>query len=162
MNFVEVLEKFVSNSRFVTFLVSMIPVIELRGAIPIGMTLGLNPMEAMLISFVGNMVPVPVIVLFIRKIFSFLKKKSPWLRRIVEKLEKKAESKQELIHRWQVFGLFLLVAIPLPGTGAWTGSLVAALMDIRLKHALPAIALGVLTAGVIVLLISVGVAGVLA
>ena len=159
MDFVGLIEGLTSNSRLITFLVSMVPVLELRGAIPVGMALDLKPIETLVIALVGNMLPVPFIVLFLRKIFAFLKRKSRWLRRIVEKLEKKAESKQDLIHRWQVFGLFLLVAIPLPGTGAWTGSMVAALMDIRLKHALPAIAAGVLAAGLIVLSISVGVAG---
>ena len=133
-----------------TFIISMIPVIELRGAIPIGVGLGLTHIEAMAISIIGNMLPVPFIILFIRPIFKWMTRKSEKLGRLAQKLEAKAEGKWDRIHRFQFFALTLFVAIPLPGTGAWTGALIAAVMNMRLRSALPSILLGVLIAGVLV------------
>lgn len=133
-----------------TFIISMIPVIELRGAIPIGVGLGLTHIEAMAISIIGNMLPVPFIILFIRPIFKWMTRKSEKLGRLAQKLEAKAEGKWDKIHRFQFFALTLFVAIPLPGTGAWTGALIAAVMNMRLRNALPSILLGVLIAGVLV------------
>ena len=133
-----------------TFIISMIPVIELRGAIPIGVGLGLSHMEAMGISVIGNMLPVPFIILFIRPIFKWMTKKSGKLARLAQKLETKAEGKWDKIHRYQFFALTIFVAIPLPGTGAWSGALIAAVMNMRLRNALPSILLGVLIAGILV------------
>lgn len=133
-----------------TFIISMIPVIELRGAIPIGVGLGLSHAEAMGISIIGNMLPVPFIILFIRPIFRWMTRKSGKLARLAEKLETKAEGKWDRIHRYQFFALTLFVAIPLPGTGAWSGALIAAVMNMRLRNALPSILLGVLIAGILV------------
>ena len=133
-----------------TLIISMIPVIELRGAIPIGVSLGLSHAEAMGISIIGNMLPVPFIILFIRPIFRWMTRKSGKLARLAEKLEAKAEGKWDKIHRYQFFALTIFVAIPLPGTGAWSGALIAAVMNMRLRNALPSILLGVLIAGVLV------------
>ena len=133
-----------------TLIISMIPVIELRGAIPIGVSLGLSHAEAMGISIIGNMLPVPFIILFIRPIFRWMTKKSGKLARLAEKLEAKAEGKWDKIHRYQFFALTIFVAIPLPGTGAWSGALIAAVMNMRLRNALPSILLGVLIAGILV------------
>lgn len=133
-----------------TFIISMIPVIELRGAIPIGVSLGLSHAEAMGISIIGNMLPVPFIILFIRPIFRWMTRKSGKLARLAEKLEAKAEGKWDKIHRYQFFALTIFVAIPLPGTGAWSGALIAAVMNMRLRNALPSILLGVLIAGILV------------
>ncbi len=133
-----------------TLIISMIPVIELRGAIPIGVGLGLSHAEAMGISIIGNMLPVPFIILFIRPIFRWMTKKSGKLARLAEKLETKAEGKWDKIHRYQFFALTIFVAIPLPGTGAWSGALIAAVMNMRLRNALPSILLGVLIAGILV------------
>lgn len=133
-----------------TFIISMIPVIELRGAIPIGVGLGLTHAEAMGVSIIGNMLPVPFIILFIRPIFKWMTRSSPRLGRLAEKLETKAEGKWDKIHRYQFFALTLFVAIPLPGTGAWSGALIAAVMNMRLRNALPSILLGVMLAGVLV------------
>lgn len=133
-----------------TLIISMIPVIELRGAIPIGVSLGLSHAEAMGISIIGNMLPVPFIILFIRPIFRWMTKKSGKLARLAEKLETKAEGKWDKIHRYQFFALTIFVAIPLPGTGAWSGALIAAVMNMRLRNALPSILLGVLIAGILV------------
>ena len=133
-----------------TLIISMIPVIELRGAIPIGVSLGLSHAEAMGLSIIGNMLPVPFIILFIRPIFRWMTKKSGKLARLAEKLETKAEGKWDKIHRYQFFALTIFVAIPLPGTGAWSGALIAAVMNMRLRNALPSILLGVLIAGILV------------
>lgn len=150
------LESLISNRILLTFLVSMVPVLELRAAIPLGVSAGLKPLEAMAISIVGNLVPVPFILLFVRRVFDWLQDKSPRLHRFVERMESRAEKKKGLIKKWELLGLAILVAVPLPGTGAWTGALVAALMDIRMKRAFPAIALGVLVAGMIVTAITYG------
>ena len=157
MEFMEKIAALPLGAELATFLVSMIPVIELRGAIPIGVSLGLRPLAAMLISMVGNMVPVPFIIIFIRRIFMWLKKRVPRLGGFIERMEKKAESKREFIEKWKILGLTLFVAIPLPGTGAWTGALFAALLDIRLKRAIPSILIGVFIAGCIVLAITYGI-----
>ena len=140
-----------------TFFISMVPVIELRGAIPIGVGYGLPYWAAVIISVIGNLVPVPFIILFIRKIFELMRKWSPKLDGIVTKLEKRAESKSDVVQKYAFWGLFILVAIPLPGTGAWTGALVAAMLDMRLKRAFPAIALGVLGAAAIVTFATYGI-----
>lgn len=149
-----------AKAIFLTFFVSMLPVIELRGAIPIGISEGLGFYQAFIIAIVGNLVPVPFIVLFIRTIFNWLRDKSIALNRLVERLEHKAHAKKEIVEKYEWWGLVLLVAIPLPGTGAWTGALVAAILDMRLKRAFPAIAMGVLIAGIIVLFISYGASAV--
>jgi uncharacterized membrane protein len=140
-----------------TFLMAMVPVVELRGAIPYGVGIAhLSVMNATIISIIGNMVPVPFLILFTRRVFAWLRKKSGRLDAFVRKMEEKADRKKDVVLKYQFFGLALLVAIPLPGTGAWTGSLVAAMMDMQLKRALPAIAIGVLVAGVIVAWITFG------
>lgn len=133
-----------------TFFVSMLPVVELRGAIPMGVASGLGFWESFAAAVAGNLVPVPFIIIFIRTIFEWLRDKNQKFDRLINKFENKAAEKKELIDKYEWFGLVLLVAIPLPGTGAWTGALVAAMMDMRLKRAFPAIALGVCIAGFVV------------
>ena len=139
----------------------MVPVIELRGAIPIGVGAGLNLWLAIAVSIVGNLVPVPFIIIFIKKIFAWLRTKSEKLNGLVTRLEKRAESKSATVQKYAFWGLFVLVAIPLPGTGAWTGALVAAMLEMPLKKAFPAIMLGVLGAGVIVSFVTYGAGAVL-
>ena len=140
----------------ITFLWSMVPVIELRGAIPIGVGQGLPYRLAVTVSVLGNLVPVPFIILFIRKVFELMRKWLPKLDGLVSKLEKRAEEKSDVVQKYAFWGLFILVAIPLPGTGAWTGALVAAMLDMRLRRAFPAIALGVIGAAVIVTFVTYG------
>ena len=142
---------------FWVLLLSMIPVLELRASIPVGSSLGLNAWQCAVAAIVGNMIPVPFVILFIRKIFEYLKENWPKLSRFVERLEAKAEKKKPLVQKYAILGLTLLVAIPLPGTGAWTGALVAAMLDIRLKRAIPCILLGVVIAAVIVTMITYGI-----
>ena len=139
-----------------TFLVSMLPVVELRGAIAYGLAQGLSLWQSFILSYVGNLVPVPFIILFVRQMFAWLRHKSSWLNKFVTKMENKAMSKEDIIRKYKVWGLLIFVAIPLPGTGAWTGALIAAMFDIRLKTAFPVIALGVLIAGIIISIISFG------
>ena len=134
----------------ITFFVSMVPVIELRGAIPIGVGMGLPFWAVIFVSIIGNLVPVPFIIIFIKKIFAFMREKMPKLDGLVTRLENKANSKSETVQKYAFWGLFIFVAIPLPGTGAWTGALIAAMLEMKLKKAFPSIALGVLTAGAIV------------
>lgn len=135
---------------------AMVPVVELRGAIPYGVVAGLSVPVAFVLAVIGNLVPIPVLVLFTRKVFEWLRRMSAGLDRVVSRLEGKAEKNKEVVLKYQFWGLVLLVAIPLPGTGAWTGALVAAMMDMRLKRAMPAITLGVLIAGVIVTTVTYG------
>lgn len=139
-----------------TFLVSMVPVLELRGAIPIGVAGGLSPLVAMLIAIAGNLVPIPFLIIFTRRIFNWLKTKER-VRHWVERLEARATKKSQVVLKYASIGLCILVAIPLPGTGAWTGALVAAVLDLRLKKAMPAIILGVMIAGLIVTCLTYGV-----
>ena len=139
-----------------TFLVAMVPVVELRGAIPFGVVRGLNLWTAIIASMLGNLIPVPFIILFIRKIFAWMRAHMPKLDGLVLRMEKKAEKNRAAVEKYAFWGLVILVAIPLPGTGAWPGALVAAMMEIRLKRAFPAIAIGVAIAGVIVSVITYG------
>ena len=134
-----------------TMLVSMIPIIELRGGLPFGVALGLPYYLAFPAAVIGNIIPTPFIIVYIRKIFMLMRKYMPRLNGLVDKLERKAHLKGNKVLKYQSIGLWLFVAIPLPGTGAWTGSLAAAFLDIRLKKAMPAVVLGVLTAGCIML-----------
>ena len=138
----------------ITFLISMVPVIELRGAIPIALAKDIEPWVAFMLAVFGNMLPVPFILVFVRSVFNWMKKYEK-LGQIVTKLEARAESKSESVRKYELVGLCILVAIPLPGTGAWTGALVAALMKMRIRRALPTIFVGVVIAGVIVTLVSV-------
>ncbi|MBR6825524.1 MAG: small multi-drug export protein [Oscillospiraceae bacterium] len=137
-----------------TFLISMVPVIELRGAIPYGISAGLEPWLVYPLAALGNLLPVPFILLFIRKIFQWMKRYEK-LGKIATKLEERAASKSGKVKKSEFIGLLLFVAIPLPGTGAWTGALIAALMDMRLKRAISTIALGVVLAGLLVTLVMV-------
>lgn len=145
----------------ITFLVSMVPVIELRGAIPIATGMGLSPFVAIPVAIVGNLLPIPFIIIFIKKIFAWMRKVSPKLNAVVDKMEAKAEKNKAKVLKYAFWGLTIFVAIPLPGTGAWTGALVAAMIDMPLKKAFPSVVLGVLIAGAIVAFVSYGAAAVL-
>ena len=155
--FVDVFREKISE-EWIIFIISLFPILELRGGLIAAGLLGVPWVKAFAICFVGNMLPVPFILLFIRKIFEVMKR-SKAFEKIVIKMEKKAEKNGEKVKKYELLGLFILVAIPLPGTGAWTGALVAALMDIRLKKSIPAIALGVIVAGLIVSALMYGIVG---
>ena len=140
-----------------TMFLSMAPVAELRVGLPLGAAMGLPLPAAFIAAVIGNMLPVPFIILFVRRAFAWIRRRLPPLHSFIDRLERRAESKRELVYRYQTLGLLILVAIPLPGTGAWTGALVAALMDLRMKKALPAIFCGVIVAGLLISLLTAGV-----
>lgn len=139
-----------------TLVVAMAPIVELRGAIPIATAHGLDPMIAIPVAVVGNLIPVPFIILFIRRIFEWMEVHMPRLGGLVAALRRRADEKADVVLKYAFWGLVILVAIPLPGTGAWTGALVAATLNMRLKSAFPAIALGVIIAGIIVSIVTYG------
>lgn len=134
----------------------MVPVIELRGAIPVGIAAGLPPAVACAAAILGNLLPVPFIMLLARRVFNWLRDTRLFGPKIVW-LERRAHLKGRIVRKYRLLGLVVLVAIPLPGTGAWTGALVASLLDIRLRNALPAILLGLIIAGVLITLLTLGV-----
>lgn len=142
------------RKEILAFFISMLPLVELRGALPVALATGISPVAAILITVIGNVLPVPFILLFIRPIFTYLKKHGK-IGEIITKIEKRALSKSGDISKRNIIGLIIFVGIPLPGTGAWTGALIAALLDMRIKYAFPAIALGVLIAAVIMTVVSV-------
>ena len=139
-----------------TMAIAAVPVVELRGAIPAGVALGLEPQLACGAAIVGNLLPVPFIILLVRQAFDLLRK-HPFFATKIDALERRAHLKGRLVRKYRLLGLTLFVANPLPGTGAWTGALVAAFLNIRLRNALPAITLGVLIAGGLVTLMTMGV-----
>lgn len=133
-----------------TFMISMVPIIELRGGLPYGLAVcNLDFPLALTAAILGNMLPVPFIVYFIESIFKWMKHSIPKMSNFISKMEKKADDKRDIIDKYGSLGLILLVAIPLPGTGAWTGSLVAALLGIKPKKAFPCIFAGVVIAAAI-------------
>ena len=143
------------SGEVIAFIVSLLPISELRGGMIAAKLMDLPFLRAFLICFVANMIPVPFILLFIRRVFRLLKR-SEKLGPLIGRIEARGIEKGEKVKKYSLFGLFLLVAVPLPGTGAWTGALVAALLDIRMKHSLPVIAIGVLVAGLIMSALTYG------
>lgn len=137
----------------VAFIISMVPILELRGGLIAAALLKIPYITALVLCIVGNVIPIPFILLLINKIFEFMKKHNI-LKGLVLKLENKAMGKSDTIKKYEFLGLVLFVGIPLPGTGAWTGALIAALMRIKLKKSVPAIAIGVLLAATIMSVIT--------
>ena len=138
----------------IVFIISMIPILELRGALLVdGPLLGVPVSTAIPLCVIGNIIPVPFILLLITPIFNWMKG-TKRLKPLVDKLEAKAMSKSDKIEKYEFWGLVLFVGIPLPGTGAWTGSLIAALLGIRFKKAFPAVIIGICMATVIMWFIS--------
>ncbi len=142
----------------IPFIVSVCPILELRGGIIAARIVGMKLIPAFIICFVGNMLPLPFVLLFIKKIFAFFRDKK-FFGKIVQKLEARAESKGEKFKKGEAISLFLFVAIPLPGTGGWTGALVASLLNMPVKKSLPIITAGVFCAGLIMSLLMYGVLG---
>ena len=141
--------------ELVAFVISLFPVLECRGGMIAARLMEIPFATAFLLCYVGNMLPIPFIILFIRKIFDFLRR-FKFFEKIIVKLEAKTDKNKDKILKYKSWGLLLFVAIPLPGTGGWTGALMAALLDIRFKRALPIIALGVLIAGFIMSALTYG------
>ena len=141
-----------------TMLVSMIPIIELRGGLPFGVALGLPYYLAFPAAVIGNLIPAPFIIVYIRRVFELMRRYLPSLNGLVDKLERKAHLKGKKVQKYQYLGLWLFVAIPLPGTGAWTGALAAAFLDMPLRKAIPSIFAGVVVAGIAISILTFGVA----
>ena len=140
------------------FLVSMVPILELRGGLLLASILKIPMVQASIICIIGNILPIPFILLFIRQIFKWLKK-TKLFRPLIEKLEKRAMGKSDKIKRFEFWGLVCFVGVPLPGTGGWTGALIASLLEVDLKKSVPAILLGICMATVIMLIVSYGMLG---
>lgn len=157
--FAVTLGKYVSK-EIVVFIISMIPILELRGGLIVSKLLEVPITTAIPLCIIGNIIPIPFILLFIKQIFKWMKKIKIF-RGLVEKLESKAMSKSDNIRRYEFWGLVLFVGIPLPGTGAWTGSLIAALLDVDFKKAILAELLGIAIATIIMSIFSYGLLGAL-
>ncbi len=143
------------SAKAVVFIVSLMPILECRGGLIVASLLGVDIVEAIPICVIGNFLPIPFILLFIKRIFKWLKKFGP-TEKVVTKLENRALNKSDALEKGEFLGLMLFVGIPLPGTGGWTGSLIAALLDIDFKKALVAEILGILIATVIMSIVSYG------
>ena len=148
------------GKELILFIISMVPILELRGGLLAAGPAFLNiPMwRAIPVGIIGNLLPIPFILLLITKIFDWMKG-TKRLKPVVEKLEKKAMSQSANIEKYEFWGLVAFVGIPLPGTGAWTGALIAALLGIRVRKAFPAIVIGVCLAACIMTIISYGIVG---
>ena len=146
------------GKEMTVFFISCLPILELRGGILAAYLLNVNPVVAFIISFIGNILPIPFILWCVTPLFNQLKK---WkkIEPFVNKLEKKALSKKDQIEKMQFMGLLLFVGIPLPGTGAWTGTLIASMINMDKKKALFASIMGVVLAGIIMLFMSYGLLG---
>ena len=155
--FTHTLSTFVSKEGIV-FIISMFPILELRGGILAGTIMNVEAYKAIPIAIIGNMVPIPFVLLFIKRIFAFLKRYS-WAKKWIDKLEKRAMSKSESITRYELLGLLLFVGVPLPGTGAWTGALIASLLEMDTKKSSISIFLGVVLAAGIMTILSYGILG---
>ena len=144
------------SSEFKVMFTAALPVIEVRGAIPVGIALGMTPVHATILAFLGSIIPVPFILFTIRPIFNYMKQ-TKIFKKLVNKLTTRSMEKSGGVQKYGYLGLFIFVAIPLPGTGVWSGSLIASLLDMRFKYAFPAIVLGNVVASFAIMVLSFGV-----
>ena len=144
------------GKELIIFIISLMPILELRGGLIAAALLGLGGVKSFIICFIGNIIPIPFILWLITPVFDYLKK-TKLFSGLVNKIENKAMSKKDKIEKLQYIGLMLFVGIPLPGTGAWTGCLIAALLDMDKKKALLYAILGVVMAGIIMMILSYGI-----
>ena len=142
----------------IVFIISMIPILELRGGMLAASLLKISMVKGIVLCVIGNIIPVPFILLFITPIFNWMKG-TRFFKPMVEKMETKALKKRDQVEKYEFWGLVLFVGIPLPGTGAWTGSLLASLLGIKFKKAFPAVIVGICLATVIMTVISYGILG---
>lgn len=156
--FVEFFKNLELNKEAIVFIISLLPILELRGGLLAASLLNVEPVVGYIICVIGNILPVPFILLLITPLFNRLKK-TKLLSKFVDKIENKALSKKDQIDKYKYLGLVLFVGIPLPGTGAWTGSLIACLLNMDKKKSFIAIMLGVIMASIIMMIISYGVVG---
>ena len=141
------------SEELIVFVISMMPILELRGGLIASALFKIPMVKAIIICVIGNLIPIPFILAFITPIFNWLKK-TKWIKPKLERLEEKSLGKSETIQKYEFIGLMLFVGIPLPGTGAWTGALIASLLNIKIKKAFPAVICGVCIAIVIMCIIS--------
>jgi len=146
------------SKEMIVFIISMVPILELRGGLLAASVMHIPIVTAIWYCVIGNIIPVPFILLFITPVFHWLKHTKTF-RPMVEKLEKKAIGKSDQIEKYEFWGLVLFVGIPLPGTGAWTGSLIASLLGVKFRKAFPAVILGIVMATIIMSILSYGLLG---
>ena len=146
------------SGEVIIFIISMIPILELRGGLLAASLLKISAAKALPICIVGNIIPIPFILLFIRQIFKWMKKTKTF-RGLITKLENRAMGKSDQIKRYEFLGLLLFVGIPLPGTGAWTGALIASLLEVDIKKSSIAILCGLFMASAIMYIVSYGIVG---
>jgi len=142
----------------IIFLISLMPILELRGGLLAAALLGLDPVPAYIICIIGNLIPIPLILWFLESIFAFMKKHNI-LKKFVLFCERKGDEKKGQIEKYGFWGLVLFVGIPLPGTGAWTGCLIATILRMDRKKAFLAAVIGVIMASIIMMIVSYGVIG---
>ena len=141
------------KKELVVIMVAATPIVELRGAIPLGIGMGFSPLHSTILGIIGNILPVPFLLLLLRPIFDYLRK-IDFFDKIITWIENRTLKRSERMRKYTIFGLFLLVAIPLPTTGAYTGCVAASLFDLRFKYSFPTIVAGVIAAGIIMLTLS--------
>lgn len=146
--------------EILVFIISLLPVLELRGALLAATILKVQPVVAYILSIIGNVLPIPFILLFIKRIIEWMgNSKINFFKKIVKFLHKKVEKNKDTIEKYGYLGLVLFVGVPLPGTGAWTGCLIAALLDMDRKKSFACILCGVIMASIIMMIISYGLLG---
>lgn len=148
------------GKEFIVFIVSLMPILELRGGLIAASLLGVKPLMGYIVSIIGNVLPVPFILLFINKILEWMRNsKIKWLNKLASWLDKKARKNKSKIEKYGYFGLVLFVGIPLPGTGAWTGCLAASVLEMNRKKSFFAVMLGIFLASIIMMILSYGILG---
>ena len=148
------------GKELVVFIISLMPLLELRGGLIAASLLGVKPLVGYIVSMIGNILPVPVILLFINKVLDWMSNsKIKWMRKLSKWLDKKARKNKSKIEKYGYLGLVLFVGIPLPGTGAWTGCLAASVLEMNRKKSFIAVMLGIIMASIIMMLISYGLLG---
>lgn len=146
------------SKEFIVFFLSAFPIMEVRGGMIVASLLDVNPYKALILGILGNLLPIPFLIFFLKPIFKWMRKFEKF-DKLINKLEAKAYKNKDKIAKYQFWGILLLVAIPLPGTGAWTGCLVSSVFDVDKKISIPACMLGVLIASLIMLVLSYGILG---
>lgn len=148
------------GKEIIVFIISLLPILELRGGLLASSFLGLNPVSGYIVSIIGNVLPVPLILLFINKVLDMMEKSNiNWMKKFARWLDKKARKHQDKIEKYGYLGLILFVGIPLPGTGAWTGCLVSSVLNMNKKKSFFAILAGIIMASIIMMFISYGILG---
>ena len=148
------------GKEIIVFIISLMPILELRGGLLAASLLGVAPLRAYIISIIGNLIPVPFILLFISKILEWMgKSKVKWMNKLANWVHKKADKHKKPIEKYGYLGLVFFVGIPLPGTGAWTGCLIASLLGLDRKKSFLCTIVGVLIASIIMMIISYGIVG---